>query len=1399
MNRMKETLRHLSWASAMLMKKAADGLPQKRFHQIILSLVVVLAFMPAVNVQAFTILTQSETYTDGMTQVFTYNGYSYQVTYTNLKGITKVNLSIIASEIDLEDQNNNAFTLFKNNISAETTANAITTSDLPKNIGTSISCYRSAIANDGNNPVVTIECVHLVKFDANGGSGTMNTMAYDATAKNLTQNSFTRTGYTFSGWATTATGTKAYDDKASYTATGDVTLYAVWTANQYAVTLDSQSATTAGTTSVTATYDADMPTLTTLPVKTGYTFGGYYSGTNGSGTQYYKADGTSTKAICDLTSNITLYAKWLKNPIVTLNYKNGSATVNQTVDYGTKFAQPTDPTMTGYTFGGWYASSNFSGSIFNFTAALTSDVTLYAKWTANQYTVTLDDQSPTTAGQGSVNATYDAAMPQLTTLPAKTGYTFGGYYSEINGGGTLYYKADGTSATAWNITSATTLYAKWTAIQYTITWKNEDGTTLKEDKLDYGTTISYNGATPTKTAQSGITYTFNGWSPALTEGTTVTGDATYTATYILSIGLSTRTINGATYYEIAKKGDWDVFSAAVNSLSPSINGILTADINLGTDQTMIGTSNIPYAGIFDGNGKTLYVSYSGSADMIAPFSVVNGATIRNLKVDGTVTSTSNYASGLVGAASSAVLTISNCEVSSGISSPYCGGFIGHGQTPTPTITNSIFSGSLTATAYSGCFVGWEESTCKITIQNCLSVPSAISGGTSNDFVTLNGGTANVNNSYSYGTFTSTQGTAEDETTMKGGKIARLLNGGDGTTENATSVWGQVLGTDTHPVFMTANDANAVYCVTVNNTKSYGNANSTIALPAGNLTFNDTKIITTASYTDGTATYMDTYTLSNADKTLTYVANAEDNMSTHTETGTDGKTYYQISTPAQMKWFEYYVNKSADNVGTCAKLMNDINLSSICSATAGNWTPIAPNDDWYTGTFDGNGKTISNLYINNATTNNQGLFGEVGDVGDVGGTIKDLNVTGNVTGLQNVALLVGYSSFANIIRCTSSGTVSGNSWTGGIVGYNSHGNIIQCVNNATVNDESDPTGGIAAADCNNGSIIDCVNFGTVKTKKNDYTSTGGIVGQCVNNSIISNNLNMGQVYVADVLTEAYPILGTDKTASTTPSTVTDNYYLSASTTAASYGTPKTAAEIAATATMASLLQGSQTDEEYWIADPTQTAYPMLKCFAKAAQVTKSDNLAATYYNTLAWTIPSGMKVYTVNSATSGFANATEYTTGTVVPAGTAVVISGAAGDYQLNFDRTSAVSAVSGNLLRGSDLSATTAGDDATKTYSFYKLSLDANGATGSLGFYYGATGGVAFTSNAHKAYLPISSQGGTAKGYILSFGDEPTGISSLPDDTTESGAWYTISGIRLNGKPTTGGLYINNGKKIIIK
>jgi uncharacterized repeat protein (TIGR02543 family) len=209
-----------------------------------------------------------------------------------------------------------------------------------------------------------------------------------------------------------------------------------------------------------------MPAIT-VPTRTGYTFGGYYTATNGGGTQYYKADGTSAH-ICD------------------------------------------------------------------FTAA----TTLYAKWTANQYTVTFDTQGGD-GGSTSATATYDAAMPAIT-VPTRTGYTFGGYYTATNGGGTQYYKADGTSAKNWNNTSATTLYAKWTINEYTISFDTNGGipATIDAIRQDYNTPITA-PADPTREG-----YTFAGWSPALpttmpADDMTVTAQWTpidYTITYHLNGG-----------------------------------------------------------------------------------------------------------------------------------------------------------------------------------------------------------------------------------------------------------------------------------------------------------------------------------------------------------------------------------------------------------------------------------------------------------------------------------------------------------------------------------------------------------------------------------------------------------------------------------------------------------------------------------------------------------------------------------------------------------------------------------------------------------------------------------------------------------------------------------------------
>ena len=275
--------------------------------------------------------------------------------------------------------------------------------------------------------------------------------------------------------------------------------------NTYAVTLNQQSG-SGGTASVTATYDAAMPSIT-KPTRTGYTFGGYYTAANGGGTQYYKADGTSAKN-WDRTSATTLYAKWTAiQYTVTLNQQSGSGgTASVTVTYNAAMPSITKPTRTGYTFGGYYTATNGGGTQYykaDGTSAKnwdrTSATTLYAKWTAIQYTVTLNQQDGS-GGTASVRATYGSAMPSAT-MPTRKGYTFGGYYTAVNGGGTQYYTAAGASTRAWNIASNTTLYAKWVAKKYAITVNPRGGVfqgssnaytyDLSVKRLETGTSIGY--------------------------------------------------------------------------------------------------------------------------------------------------------------------------------------------------------------------------------------------------------------------------------------------------------------------------------------------------------------------------------------------------------------------------------------------------------------------------------------------------------------------------------------------------------------------------------------------------------------------------------------------------------------------------------------------------------------------------------------------------------------------------------------------------------------------------------------------------------------------------------------------------------------------------------------------
>ena len=142
----------------------------------------------------------------------------------------------------------------------------------------------------------------------------------------------TKTGYTFGGYysGTNGTGTRYYTASGTsartWNRTGNATLYAKWTPKTYNIVLDSQAG-IGGPANVTATYGELLPTIA-VPAREGYDFGGYYTGTGGSGTKYYNAAGNGEKT-WETTGGATLYAHWFEKPAVTWGYRleNGKAIV----------------------------------------------------------------------------------------------------------------------------------------------------------------------------------------------------------------------------------------------------------------------------------------------------------------------------------------------------------------------------------------------------------------------------------------------------------------------------------------------------------------------------------------------------------------------------------------------------------------------------------------------------------------------------------------------------------------------------------------------------------------------------------------------------------------------------------------------------------------------------------------------------------------------------------------------------------------------------------------------------------------------------------------------------------------------------------------------------------------
>lgn len=408
--------------------------------------------------------------------------------------------------------------------------------------------------------------IYTVTYDANAGSlyNTTSDVILGGTAWNSatktqsftygsTMNalkSLSKTGYTFDGWFTEASGGTKVTASSVYSTPGALRLYAHWTVVQVAGTFNTNLPDgTSSSSQKTLTYASPVP-LPSSPSFTGWEFQGWF--TAASGGSQITSNTTSL-----YTTDTTFYAHWASKGI-TLDanaaglYNAGNDIFNGNTRFTTgstsittahKYASLPTLTKSGYTFNGWYDAASGGNRIT--TDSTYSVNTLYAHWTANTYTVTLNlnasslyntttdikNGSAAYTTDGSLTLTYGGTYAGLPTL-SKAGYTFGGWYTAATGGTNV------TTSSAMGTASAHSLYARWTANQLKATFNSNypAGTNTTQDKTQtYGSNWVL-GDTP-----SYGQWTFDGWYTATSGGSKITSSTKFTAT-------SDQTVYGHWYY-----------------------------------------------------------------------------------------------------------------------------------------------------------------------------------------------------------------------------------------------------------------------------------------------------------------------------------------------------------------------------------------------------------------------------------------------------------------------------------------------------------------------------------------------------------------------------------------------------------------------------------------------------------------------------------------------------------------------------------------------------------------------------------------------------------------------------------------------------------------------------------
>ena len=588
-------------------------------------------------------------------------------------------------------------------------------------------------------------------------------------------------------------------------------------------------------------------------------------------------------------------------------------------------------------------------------------------------------------------------------------------------------------------------------------------------------------------------------------------------------------------YQIGTAAELAWLANEAKTSTSALNAVLTADIDLGgRSWTAIGTSAKPYLGVFDGQGFTIRgLNISASSTMQGLFGNVKG-TVKNLTVEGEVHSTSTqtggiagslnagrienchfkgtvtgddaYTGGVVGYVSGAKAAVVGCSAKGLVyGKSYSGGITGRLYEATDTIRNCYNQAAVSGTSYVGGIAGSSEKTANIkNVYNCALLmmrPTTDQYGNtsiSNSMGAVCGNSqhANLTNGYGIAAY-GAESAAVNQTV-----VLDALACADGTLATALG-WPQVQGVDPYPVLpemkqltFTLTPADAVVTLTNETDETIsadGNGIYTVASPG---TYH--YVVSKDGCNDAEG---DVVIDSNSEK-LTVV-----NVELELDNGWDGTTqteaelvdgWYLIRSGYNLAWFAAQVNGGSRTIK--GKLMNDISLGGY------QWTPIGGtgSSSAFSGSFDGQGYTISGLNINN-TSNRQGLFRYVK------GNISNLTVEGEVTSTgEYIGGIVSILNGATISRCVSRVSVSStnDNYVGGIAGA-TYGTIDRCVNEGVVSTSKQCAGGITGKIMSSAVVIsNCCNTAAI----NAGSYAGGICGQTANDAAanIINSYNTGVV-------------------------------------------------------------------------------------------------------------------------------------------------------------------------------------------------------------------------------------------------------------------------------------------------